>query len=148
GRMYLLKEIYRTCIGFFYYHFQYILWSVLGVGWIAVAKFAERLKVAAPFLVALAGLLLLVPLVGDQTRVLAIVSFPLVAAYLLLNPDFLWSLNGHFVAWMFGLWLLVPWPWILGPEPRVSVFPYDIVYVLHHLFGWFDAPTNRSLWGF
>jgi hypothetical protein len=148
GRIYLLQRMYPKLLGFFFHRFQYVLWSVLGVGWIAVAKFAERIKVAVPFLIALAGLLLLLLIVGDQTRVLAIVSFPLVAAYLLLNPAFLRSLDQRFVAWIFGLWLIVPWPWVLGNGPHVSVFPYDVAYVLHRLFGWFDAPTNRAIWGF
>jgi len=146
GRLYFLQQFYRLYISFFYYHFQYIVWSVLGVGWIAVAKYAERGKIALPFLIVLSGLLLLLPFVGDQTRVLSIVTFPLVATYLLLNPGFLQSLNGRFVSAIFGIWLLVPYPWEWGGKPLVSIFPYDVAYVLHRLFGWLTVPTNQPLW--
>lgn len=146
GRTYFLRKVYIMYGSFFYYHFQYIAWSVFGVGWIAVAKFAERGKAAVPFLVALAGLLLLLPLVADETRVLAIVSFPLVAAYLLLDADFLRALNGRLVAWIFGLWVMIPWPWAWEGRPLVSIFPYNMAYILHWLFGWFHIHANDPKW--
>jgi hypothetical protein len=146
GRSYYLRQYGQMYASMFYYHFQYVVWSVLGVGWLAVAKFAERGKSALPFLLPLFGLLLMLPIIGDETRVLAIVSFPLVAAFLLLNPDFLRSLDGRFVSWIFGIWLIVPWPWAWGGRPMVSIFPYNVVYVLHRLFGWFPYPTNQAMW--
>ncbi|HUK74130.1 MAG TPA: hypothetical protein VLV47_01515 [Candidatus Bathyarchaeia archaeon] len=147
GRTFLLHW-YRMYVGFFYYHFQYVLWSVFGAGWIAVAKYAERGKAALPFLVALCGLLLLLPLVADETRVIAIVSFPLVAAYLLLNPGFLRALDGRLVSAIFGIWLIVPWPWAWLGKPMVSIFPYNVACLLHWLFGWLQVPTNQPLWPF
>lgn len=146
GRPYYLQQFGQMYASMFYYHFQYVLWSVMGVGWLAVAKFAERGKAAIPFLLPLLGLLLMLPIIGDETRVFAIISFPLVAAFLLLNPDFLRSLNSRFVSWIFGIWLIVPWPWAWGGTPMVSIFPYNIVYVLHRLFGWFSYPTNQAMW--
>lgn len=146
GRTYALEQVFRVYLDYFYYHFQYILWSGLGVGWIVVAKFTERGKVATPFLVALCGLLFLLPFVGDQTRVFSIVSFPLVATYLLLNPDFLGSLNARFLSWVVAIWLIIPYSWIWANRPLVSVLPYDVTYILHQLFGWFHVPTNNPLW--
>ena len=81
----------------------------MGAGWIAIAKFTEQGQRAIPFLLSLFGLLLLLPIVSDETRVLAIVSFPLMAAYLLLNRDFLQSLSRRFACLVFGMWVLVPW---------------------------------------
>jgi len=147
GRAYLLQW-YRMYVGFFYFHFQYVLWSAFGAAWIAVAKYAERGKAALPFLVVLSGLLLLLPLVADETRVFSIVSFPLVAAYLLLDPGFLQSLDGRLVSAIFGIWLIVPWPWAWLGKPLVSIFPYDIAYVLHQVFGWLRVPPNQPLWPF
>jgi hypothetical protein len=145
GRPYYLRHYAGMYAEMFYYHFQYVLWSILGAGWIAVAKFTERGRQAIPFLAALLGLMLLLPVVGDETRVLAIISFPLVAVYLILNRDFLRSLDNRFACWIFGIWLLVPWPWAWG-RPLVSIFPYDVAYLLHRWFGWFNVPQNQPMW--
>jgi hypothetical protein len=32
--------------------------------------------------------------------------------------------------------------------PKWSVFPYDVAFVLHKVFGWFDVPANPTLWPF
>jgi len=146
GRLFMVEQHKDLYLGWFYYYFQYILWSVFGVGWIVVAQYAGQGKLAAPFLLAISGLLPLLALAGDETRVLAIVSFPLVATCLLLNPGFLQSLSGRFVAVVFVLWVVVPYPWAFAGRPLVSTFPYDLVYVLHRLFGWFSVPTNPPLW--
>lgn len=130
------------------YHFQYILWSILGVGWIAVAKLLEQGRKALPILVALLGLSCLLVVVIDQTRVLAIVSFPLFAAYLALNCEFLQTVSTRFGTWLFGLWLIIPWSWVWLGQPRVSVFPYDVAWLLHRWFGWFNVPANPFLWPF
>ncbi len=148
GRLYLLQNYSRQCVSAFYYRWQYIVWSVFGVGWIAVAKYSEQGKAAVPFLIVLAALMFLLPLVQDETRVLAIVSFPLVAAYLLLNASFLQSLSGRLVAAIFALWVVIPYPWVWRGVPRVSVFPYDVAYILHRLFGWVHVPANQYLWPF
>jgi hypothetical protein len=92
--------------------------------------------------------MLLLPLVSDETRVLAIVTFPLIASELLLNHDFLKSVSGRFVALTCGLWTIVPWSWAFGGRPLVSVFPYDLAYLLHRFFGWFAVPQNQPLWPF
>jgi hypothetical protein len=148
GRPYYLRHYAQVCAELFYYHFQYVLWSMLGVIWIVVSKVVERGKQALPFLVALACSLLLLPVVSDETRVLAIVTFPLVSTFLLLDSDFLRSLNDRFVCWIFGIWVLVPWSWAFGGRPLVSIFPFDGAYVFHHAFGWFNVPVNQPMWPF
>jgi len=52
------------------------------------------------------------------------------------------------VSWIFGIWLIVPWPWAWLGKPLVSIFPYDIAYVVHQLFGWLQVPGNQPLWPF
>lgn len=145
-RRYYLHHYYQMFLEMFYYHVQYILWSLLGAGWFAVAKFAERGKAASPFLIALGGLVLLQLTVSDETRVFAMVAFPLVAAYLLLDEQFLRSLTNQTASWIFAIWLLVPWPFAWGGRPLVSILPYNIVFLLHRLFGWFSVPANPSMW--
>ena len=46
------------------------------------------------------------------------------------------------------IWALMPWAWVWSGDPKWSVFPYDVAYVLHRLFGWFAVPPDPALWPF
>ena len=144
-RRYYFGHYYHMFLEMFYYHVQYILWSFLGAGWFAVAKFADRGKRTIPFFVALAGLMLLQLTVSDETRVFWIVSFPLLAVYLVLDTEFLDYIGSGVTASVFAIWLFAPFPYSWGGRPLVSIFPYNIELLLHRLFGWFTVP-NSSMW--
>jgi len=148
GRMYWLREYLGFVLIYFFFHFHYILWSVLGLGWMVAVRFMDWGRNSIPFLMTLAGLCLLLAVSADQTRVLAIITFPLVAAYWLLNRDFLERLSKSEVSLLFSIWVITPWGWVWGGTPKWSVFPYDIAYVLHRMFGWFDVPGDPALWPF
>src|SRR5271167_1042651 len=100
GRFSWLHGHLHWLLSQFYFHYQVALYSVLGIGWVLIIKLAERGRKALPFIVALAGLLLLLPIAGDHTRVGAIVTFPLMAVYCVLNRDFLASTSRQFVSWV------------------------------------------------
>lgn len=148
GRVYFLRHHLGIILGQFFLHFQAIVWSLFGIGWLAVLRYWALGRRAIPFLSGVACLLLLLPISGDQTRVGAVVTFLLVAVYLLLNEDFLGSIQPIEVAVVFVLWLFVPWSWVWGGITMWSVLPYDVAYLLHRFFGLFDVPTNPSLWPF
>jgi hypothetical protein len=135
-------------LSFFFYHWPYILWSVLSVGWLAAIKYADEGRRSLPFFVTLGGLMLMLPIAADQTRVLAVVSFPIVFVYLVTNRRFLASISDLQGAGLFTLWILVPWSWVWGGRPKWSVFPYDIARILHYLFGWFEIPSAIDYWPF
>jgi hypothetical protein len=148
GRMHYLLANLRDLLGQFWFHWQVILWSVLGLGWFLVFRsFDAGRRYAAP-LVALAGLLLLLPISGDQTRVVAIASFPLVAAIWLLDEEFLKGLPKPTVAILALLWLVVPYAWVWQGRPLWSAFPYDLGLALHNLLGWFTLPAEPGDWPF
>lgn len=148
GRMHWLRDHLGFLLNLFFFHVHGILWSVLGLGWLAALRFSDWGKRAIPFFVTLAGLCLLLPISGDQTRVLAIVTFPLVTAYWLLNQDFLGTVGRREFAWLFAAWAMMPWAWVWDGEPKWSAFPYDVALVLHHLFGWFALPADLGRWPF
>lgn len=148
GRAHWMQTHLDALLSQFFYHFHVIVWSVLGLGWLAALKFSDWGRKSLPFFLTLAGLCLLLPVSGDQTRVLAIVAFPLVCAYWLLNPDFLDKVSGREVAALFTLWALMPWAWVWEGKPRWSAFPYDVAYLLHQAFGWFNVPADLALWPF
>lgn len=147
GRMYFLMEHIHSLLSQFFFRFHYIVWSILGLGWLVALRFCDLGKISAPFMVTLFGLCLLLPVSGDPTRVLAIITFPLVSSYWLLNQDFLEKLTKREISLLFATWALMPWGWVWG-TPKWSVFPYDVAFILHQIFGWFDVPENPALWPF
>lgn len=148
GRIYWLRGHIHPLLTQFFFHFQYIIWSVLGLGWLVALRFSDWGGKSVPFFLTLAGFCLLLPISGDQTRVLAIITFPLVSVYWLLNQDFLEKLTKREISLLFITWIMVPWGWVWGGVPKWSAFPYDIAYVFHQLIGWFNVPTSPALWPF
>lgn len=148
GRMYWLRHHLDLVVSVFLLHFQHILWSVLGLGWLAALRFADWGRRSLPFFLMLGAACLLAAISGDQTRVIAIVTFPLVTACWLLNPDFLGRIARRETALLFALWVVVPLDWVWMGATKGSLFPYDVAYVLHHAFGWFALPDNLAAWPF
>ena len=89
-------------LGEFALAFQFILYSVFGVGLLAAIKFWDNRRSRLPFFVALFGLCLLLPMTDDQTRVIAVVTFPLVLANWLFEPGFLASVSRRERRWRFS----------------------------------------------
>ncbi|MFH1859753.1 MAG: hypothetical protein ABH870_01875 [bacterium] len=148
GRISWLKSHFLSMLNQFFFHIHYILWSILGLGWIIVLKYSEKGKIALPFLLCLFGFMILLPVCEDQTRVFAIISFPLIAAFWLFNCEFIDSLSNQLISWLFLLWIIIPWGWVWQGRPKWSVFPHDIAYFLSQLFGWSFVPANPALWPF
>lgn len=148
GRMHWLREHLYLLLNQFFFHFHYIIWSVLGLGWFVALRFTDWGTKSVPFFLTLAGVCLLLPVSGDQTRVLAIITFPLVSVYWLFNQDFLEKLTRREISFFFTAWALMPWGWVWSGVPKWSAFPYDIAYVLHRLFGWFNVPAAPATWPF
>jgi hypothetical protein len=145
GRLYWLQEHLPLLLEQFLLHVHIILFSVLGLGWLVAVKYVERGREALPFLAALGGLMLLLPISGDQTRVLAVVTFPLIAATWLLSGRVLASLSNRWVAWLLVTWVIVPWSWVWGGLPRWSAFPYDLAYLLNQGLGWLEPLPDPFL---
>ena len=149
GRTGWLGTYLVTMLAQFWFHSQYVVWTVLGAGWLVAIRYVDRGRAAIPFLACLIGLLPLLLIVNDQTRVIAIVTFPLIFAFWLSEPDFLGSLSRKEVAALAVVWLIVPWAWVYEGVPTWSILPYDITYIANKAFGWFTVPdTNVSGWPF
>jgi hypothetical protein len=148
GRLKWLAEHHEVLAGKFFLHFNYILWSSLGLGWIVLLKYIDGESSYACFLIPLSFMMLLLVVSGDQTRVFAITSFPLLCVFWLLGSDLSTRLSDKFISWLFLAWLVVPWGWVWAGEPKWSVFSYDVAYLLNRSFGWFSIPPNPALWPF
>ena len=152
GRWYvLIQNIFHggfDLLGNFFLNWQTIIWGMLGLGWIVVFRLLDLGSSAKPFFIALGCLVLLIPFVGDQTRVGAITTFPLLLVFCLANPSFLTKISQRFIAGLFSLWVLMPWAWVFLGKARNSVSGYDFVYVTYRLWGWFLVPHNADYWPF
>jgi hypothetical protein len=143
-----LIEHHEILLGYFLLHFNYIIWSSLGLGWIILIKYVDGRPTNKCLLVPLFLLMILLPMSLDQTRVYAIVSFPLVCVFWLFDGDLSDRLSNRFISWIFLSWLIIPLGWVWAGEPKWSVFSYDIAYLLNRLLGWFPVPPNPALWPF
>ena len=135
GRILWLGEHFGLLVKMFYFHAQYIVYSVLGLGWLIAIKYADRGRRAVPFFLAIFGLCMLLPVSGDQTRVLAIITFPLIAVSWLLNEEFLETFSRTGIAIVLVVWAIMPMGWVWGGIPLWSVFPADVAVLSNALFG-------------
>jgi hypothetical protein len=122
------SEIWQMAADFIANPFA-VIYSVLGVGWILAMKYTEKGRAALPFLLTLFGFMGLLPLVYDETRVVAVVSFPLIFVFWLSNPQTLKSLNDRLVAEMVLLWIIIPWVWMWEGRVMPSLFLQDLYRV-------------------
>lgn len=148
GRLWWLRENLPMLLEQFFLHPHVVVWSVLGLGWLILASELQRGRVAWPLALPLLGLMPLLLVSGDQTRVLAIVTFPLITTFWLLEPTVLARHDDRRLTRLFVLWLVVPWIWVWGGVPRWSALPYDLAFALHHATGWPSLPEDLARWPF
>jgi hypothetical protein len=147
-RLYWVRVLWPSVLKQFVLHAHSTLWSVLALGWLVLIRDAARGKAAVPVALGLLGAMPLLALVFDQTRVVAIVSFPLLWVSWLHAPSLLDTLDDRFVAWLFLAWLFVPWAWTYGGFPQWSVLPHDLALVVGVITDWYELPANLHWWPF
>ena len=143
GRLVYLADVHPAMKAFVF-HIHYAVWSILGLGWLVALRYLDLGRPTIPFFVTLFCLMLLLPVSGDQTRILAIITFPLIAEYWLFNVTFLTQLTKRELAAIFVAWVLMPWAWTWSGIPKWSVFPYNIAYVPPYAF-WLVRRTAKSV---
>jgi hypothetical protein len=137
-----------SILGYLFLHIHYVYASLFGIGWLAVMKFTEMKGERLAFFLPLAALLLLPIVVEDETRVFALTSFPLVTAWLLLNPAFLKKLDRTMLSLMAVLLVITPYLWVWRGVPRWSALPYDILWLSHQFTGMPKLPEDLFRWAF
>lgn len=138
GRTIYLAQYWRIYVTQFVTTIPFAVWSVFGVGWLLVARFLDRDRkahVTAFALVLVLSLLVLLPLMGDKTRVIAIVTFPVVMHSLLLNQRLLAEWSNAAATRLLLLWIAVPWVWVALGSVHLSRFPDDVMWVWWALGG-------------
>ncbi len=148
GREGWVAEYVTLHIAQFWFHSQYMVWSALGLGWLVAIRFADCGRWTIPFFLCLLGLMPLMMIVNDQTRVIANVTYPLIFAFWLSNPRFLGTISWREAGVFSIIWVLVPWGWVYEGIPTWSAFPYNIVYSLSRLSGLINLPGGLDYWPF
>ncbi|MFN4018861.1 MAG: hypothetical protein ACK4JB_26240 [Reyranella sp.] len=145
GRLTWLLDRLPMLAGQFWFHAHQVVWAGLGVGWLVALRYADRGRAAIPFFAALGGLMIVLVISEDQTRVFAAVTLPLLYAFWLSEPSFLRQLARREGAALLVVWLLVPWAWTWGGVPTWSALPYDLALLGNRLFGWPNVPPTSAL---
>jgi len=131
-----------------YLGWPWLLWSVLGIAWLVAALDLRRGKPSLSLLLPLAALVLLTPMVYDQTRVLAIAVLPLAYRCWLSDRGFLRSIGPRNATRLVVVWAVVPTIFVLGAEPFGSVLPYSLALLSHWLTGSPPIPADLGMWPF
>lgn len=113
-----------------------IVWSGLGVVWLVVALLWQGAwRTYTPLVVACLVVLATIPVVEDQTRVFAIVAFPVVMLGLVTDERALTDLPGWIIGALALAWLAVPWIWVWRGIVFDGVFPQGVAWAMHQLTG-------------
>ena len=92
----------------------------------------------------------MLPILPDTTRTFSVLSFLLIAVFLLTNEKFLTSISKKESSIIMLLWALIPYGWVWEGIARQSHFSYTVAYILKHFVNWFDIETIEAsqVWPF
>jgi hypothetical protein len=120
--------------------YHYAIYSAFGTGWLVVLLFLrQRGPAALPVGLTILGLLLLIPISDDPTRVFANTSFVLVCVFLLANRAFLGSLSREAIGWLVVLTCAAPWVFVWAGKPLGSAAFHDLAWIGRH---WLHIPNS------
>lgn len=117
-----LKANIHTFISMFKANWYIILYTFLGIGWLFVLNY---FKLLWPVLVAVVIVFFVTIIVGDQTRIGAILLFPSLFYWVFMNKDLFKILTKKFLVFLLVLYLLVPVIVVWGKPHYGSLWHYD-----------------------
>ena len=149
GRLYWIKNSLPHLLYNFYFNFYNIIWFSLGIGWLVVIKYLFENENYLSLLLSLISLLLILPVVDDQTRVFSVSSYMIITIYIISNLNFLKKINNTEIAIIFLIFILFPYGWVWQGDPRQSMFAYDLAQFINYFFDIFNNPVKSStIWPF
>ena len=134
----------------FFFRFYNIIWFSIGLGWIVIIKYYYSNSKKFTFFISFLGLLFLLPIIPDTTRTFSVLSFLLIAVFLLTNEKFLASISKKESSIIMLLWALIPYGWVWEGTARQSHFSYTVAYILKYFVNWFNIETIEAsrVWPF
>lgn len=135
GRWFWLAEMWPVMLKRFAYTAHAAVFSTFAIGWFVILAFVRRAHATAlPAGVALFGLMLLLPISDDPTRVYAIVSFLVICAFVLSDAAFLGSIDRTTIGWLALAWLIVPFVFVWAGKAMVAATGYNVLSTVDVLF--------------
>ena len=128
----------------FFFRFYNIIWFSIGLGWIVLIKYCYTDSKKFTFLLSFFGLLLFLPILPDTTRTFSVLSFLLLAIFLLTNEKFLNTISKKESSIIFLLWALIPYGWVWEGIARQSHFSYTVAFVMKQFVDWFNISSIEA----
>jgi hypothetical protein len=127
----------------FVLRFQVIIYSFLGVLWFPALIGFFRTRNRIYWLTVFLFMVSLAAIAADQTRVIAIVTFPLFFFAFLDNQKRLGELSRSSISKLALLYLVIPYFWVWNGNPQASSSPYLSFLVQAFLRG---LPIEPGIW--
>ena len=118
-----------------FYSFQLITWAFLGMGWFVLLRYLALKRNSCALAIPLVLLYLVALSVSDQTRVPAVITFPLIGVMWLSDSDFLEGLGETFIGWLLIAWVVFPYIFVWAGRPQESALPANILHFVNVVIG-------------
>ena len=122
----------------FFFRFYDIIWFSIGLGWLILFKFYLTVNKKISFFLPFLCMVLMLTVIPDTTRTFSMMSFLLIATFILLNDNFLKFVSKKEISIIFVLWAIIPYGWAWQGIARPSHSSYTIAFTLKHFVNWFD----------
>lgn len=129
-------------------NFPQVLWSLFGFGWLIIFAVVQRTKINIVYSIPVVLVLLLAFISADQTRTMAIASFPFILRLIILNEDFYANVPKVEFRKLAFLVVLSPIVWVWSGDTYSTLIFHDFGFLLGRFFGLFPIPEDPALWPF
>ncbi len=135
-RLTLVQKYFDTFVAQWKTGWLYIVWSLLGVGWLVVIS---KIRHLWPLCVAAVFVFGFVAVTGDQTRIGSIILFPTLFYWVMMDKELWKELDLKWVMVPIVLYLILPVVYVWGGYPYGSLWKHDIVIIKQMIDGGFRA---------
>lgn len=130
------------------FSFPQILWSMFGFTWLVIVLAFREARPKLSFILPFALVVAFAFISADQTRTMAIVSFPLILSRIILNKDIYRKLPSFGLRTTVLLFVLSPIVWVWNGITYSSLIFYDLAIFIGRTLGGIAIPADPALWPF
>lgn len=130
-----IGQYFMFLLSSFFKLFQHSFYSCLGVGWLVVFYVIFNEKYGKWFGLMILGCFFILTIALDHTRIFAMITFLLMAQFILFNRALLEKFTPQIASIYFAIWLIAPFEWVLMVK-NFSMASYNIFSIFINYFGW------------